>query len=148
MPSPHRTKEIAHYEATHTTVKAVTNGTTALLASDSGKLIAADITGGNVTLTLPSAIVGLTYRMIVHKSDTGNAEFNINTAVSTSLFKGGVNHSHDGGDNASVEANGSSNYQFSAVDAEAGTDITVVCDGTHWYITGVSVSTEAPTFAG
>ena len=147
MPSPHRVREIAQYEATHTTVKAVTSGTTTLVAADSGKLIAADITGGNVTLTLPAAIVGLTYRMIVHKSDTGNDEFNINTAASSSHFKGGVNHSHDGGDNASVEANGKGHYQFTAVEAEAGTDITVVCDGTHWYITGVSVSTEPPTFA-
>ena len=146
MPSPHRTREIAQYEARHTTVKAVTAGTTALVAADSGKLIAADITGGAVTLTLPAAVVGLTYRAIVHKSDAGNDEFNINTAAAASLFKGGVNHSHDGGDNASVESDGSSNYQFSAVDAEAGTDITVVCDGTHWYITGVSVSTEPPTF--
>ena len=147
MPSPHRTREIAQYESTHTTVKAVTSGTTALVAADSGKLIVADITGGNVTLTLPAAVVGLTYRMIVHKSDTGNDEFNINTASSASHFKGGVNHSHDGGDNASVEANGTGHYQFSAVDAEAGTDVTVVCDGTHWYITGVSVSTEPPTFS-
>ena len=83
MPSPHRTREIAQYEATHTTVKSVTSGTTALVAADSGKLIAADITGGNVTLTLPAAVVGLTYRAIVHKSDTGNDEFNINTAAST-----------------------------------------------------------------
>jgi len=148
MPSPHRTREIAQYEATHTTVKAVTAGTTALVAADSGKLIVADITGGAVTLTLPAAVVGLTYRAIVHKSDDGDDEFNINTAAAASLFKGGVNHSHDGADNASVESNGSSNYQFSAVDAEAGTDITVVCDGTHWYITGVSVSTEPPAFAG
>lgn len=147
MPSPHRTREIAQYEATHTTVKAVTSGTTVLTAADSGKLIAGDITGGNVTLTLPAAVVGLTYRMVVHKSDTGDDEFNINTAASTSWFKGGVNHSHDGADNASVESDGTSHYQFSAVDAEAGTDITVVCDGTHWYITGVSVSTEPPTFA-
>tara|TARA_Y100000593_G_scaffold24840_1_gene49478 strand:+ start:966 stop:1409 length:444 start_codon:yes stop_codon:yes gene_type:complete len=147
MPSPHRTREIAKYEATHTLIKSVTSGTTALTAAESGKYIAADITGGNVILTLPAAEVGLTYRMVVHKSDAGNDEFNINTAASGSHFKGGVNHSHDGGDNASVEANGTGHYQFSAVDAEAGTDITVVCDGTHWYITGVSVSTEAPTFA-
>lgn len=148
MPSPNRVRQIAQYEATHTLIKTLTSGTTALLASDSGKLIAADITGGNVTVTLPTAQVGLTFRLIVHKSDTGNDEFNINTAVSTSLFKGGISHSHDGGDNASVEANGSSNYQLSCVDAEAGTEVTVVCDGTHWYISGRSVSTEPPTFAG
>ena len=146
MPSPHRTREIAKYESRHTTIKAITADTT-LTDADSGKLIVADITGGDVTITLPSAIVGQTFRVMVWKSDSGNDDLILVTAATTSLFKGGVVHSDSNADNVSVQADFSNDDTVTLVDAEVGTDVQLVSDGTHWYISGVSMSDTVPTIA-
>ena len=146
MPSPYKTREIAQYESRHTTTKAITSNTTLTIA-DTGKLVVVDITGGDVTVTLPAAMVGLTYRFLTWKTDAGNDDLIIATAAAASLFKGGVIHADTNADNVSVEADFSNDDTFTAIDAEGGTDVTVVCDGTHWYITGVVVSDTVPTFA-
>ena len=147
MPSPHRTREIAQYEATHTTVKTV-SASVALTAADSGKLICVDLVapGANTTLTLPSAQVGLTYRIIVIKDDDGSDDLIIATAATSSLFKGGLIHADTNADNVSVQADASDDDLLTLVDATVGTDVTLVCDGTHWYVTGLVVGEDAPVF--
>jgi len=148
MPSPHRTREIAKYESTHTLVKTVT-ASVALTAADSGKLICCDLVtpGADTTLTLPTPQVGLTYRVIVWKDDDGSDDLIVATNASTSLFKGGVIHADTNADNVSVQAPFSSEDTWTFVDAEVGTDVTFVCDGTHWYTTGVVMSQDVPTIA-
>ena len=145
MPSPHRVREIAKYEAGNTTVKAVTSAGATLVAADSGKLVVADITGGDTAIVLPAAQVGLTYRIVVWKSDSGNDDLTVATAAATSLFKGGVIHSDSNADNVSVQADFSNDDLWTFVDAEVGTDVTFICDGTHWYTTGVVMSDTVPT---
>lgn len=148
MPSPHRTREIAQYEATHTTIKTMT-ASGALTAADSGKLIALDITGGDVAITLPAAVLGLTYRIMVWKSDTNDDNVTVATAAATSLFKGGVVHLDITADeNAlNVEADFSDDDLLTLVDPRNGTLIELFCDGTHWYLTGRVVSDTVPTIA-
>lgn len=148
MPSPVRTREIAQYESRHTTIKAITSDTT-LVDADSGKLIVADITGGDVTVTLPSAIVGQQFRFVVWKSDTGNDDFILVTAATSSLFKGGVVHLDITADENSlgVEADFSNDDTLTCVDARNGTDIEVFSDGTNWYLSGRVVSDTVPTIA-
>lgn len=147
MPSPHRTREIARQESGHTTVKAVV-ASVALTADDSGKLIVVDlVAGSDTTITLPTAEPGLTYRIIVWKDDDGSDDLIVATAATSSLFKGGVIHADTNADNLSVQAPFSSEDTWTFVDAEVGTDVTFVCDGTNWYTTGVVVSADVPTIA-
>tara|TARA_R110000824_G_scaffold132781_1_gene295347 strand:+ start:27 stop:473 length:447 start_codon:yes stop_codon:yes gene_type:complete len=148
MPSPFQTRNIAHLTADFTTVKTVV-ASTALTAADTGKLIVVDLVapGADTTITLPAPVIGLTYRIIVWKDDDGSDDLIVATAASTSLFKGGVIHADTNADNLSVQAPFSSEDTWTFVDAEAGTDVTFVCDGTHWYTTGVVVSADVPTIA-
>jgi len=148
MPSPHRTREIARQESGHTTVKTVV-ASVALTAADSGKLICVDLVapGADTTITLPTAEPGLTYRIIVWKDDDGSDDLKVATAASSSLFKGGVIHADTNADNLSVQAPFSSEDLWTFVDAEVGTDVTFVCDGTHWYTTGIVVGADVPTIA-
>jgi len=148
MPSPNRVRQIAQYEATHTLCKTVT-ASVALTAADSGKLICCDLVapGADTTLTLPTPQVGLTYRVIVWKDDDGNDDLIVATHAATSLFKGGVVHADTNADNVSVQAGFSSEDTWTFQDAEVGTDVTFVCDGTHWYTTGVVMSADAPACA-
>ncbi len=68
MPSPLRVREIAQYEARHTTVKAVPSAGATLVAADAGKLLVVDTSGGHTTITLPAAQVGLSFRIMVWKT--------------------------------------------------------------------------------
>tara|TARA_R110000751_G_scaffold100812_2_gene194781 strand:- start:1756 stop:2202 length:447 start_codon:yes stop_codon:yes gene_type:complete len=148
MPSPRRTREISKDEATHTTIKTMT-ASGALTAGDSGKLVALDILGGTVAITLPAARVGLTYRIMVWRSDAGNDDVTIATAATTSLFKGGVVHLDITADENSlnVEADFSNDDLVTLVDPRNGTYVELFCDGTHWYLTGRVVSDTVPTIA-
>lgn len=146
MPSPHRTREIARQESGHTTVKTVV-ASVALTADDSGKLIVVDlVAGSDTTITLPTAEPGLTYRIIVWKDDDGDDDLIVVTASTSSLFKGGVVHDdEDNAYNVSVQADFSNDDTWTFVDAKVGTDVTFICDGTHWYTTGQVISTTVPT---
>ena len=148
MPSPHRTREIARQESGHTTVKAVV-ASVALTANDSGKLIVVDlVAGSDTTITLPTAEPGLTYRIIVWKDDDGDDDLIVVTASTSSLFKGGVVHDdEDNAYNVSTQADFSNDDTWTFVDAKVGTDVTFICDGTHWYTTGQVISTTVPTIA-
>ncbi len=149
MPSPHRTREIAKYESTHTLVKAITHDpATTLTAADSGKVIVIDKSGGTAAITLPTAQVGLTYRIMVWKSDAGGSDnVTIATAATTSLFKGGIVHLDTTADENSVgvEADFSDDDLVTLVAARNGTFVELFCDGTHWYLTGRVVGGTVPT---
>ena len=148
MPSPHRTREIAQYEARHTTVKLITDNTT-LVAADTGKIISCDL-GAARTVTLPAAKAGLTFKFMVHAvaADPNTADLVIQSASSGDVAKGGV-ASLDVNGNAIVDvgSNGSSHYILTATDAEMGTNIEVYCDGTYWYYTGTVISEDVPAFS-
>ena len=81
------------------------------------------------------------------KDDDGSDDLIVATKASTSLFKGGVIHADTNADNVSVQADFSNDDLWTFVDAEVGTDVTFVCDGTHWYTTGVVMSQDPPTIA-
>jgi|TARA_R110002110_G_scaffold199269_1_gene409994 hypothetical protein len=149
MPSPHRVREIAQYEARHTAVKDVTSAGATLLAADSGKLLSVDTSGGNTTITLPAAAPGLTFRIMIWKTAAAK-NLLINSPASAAFYKGGLSW-HDPNDaDAQVSfsaSNGTSEYQLDLDDPDIGTDIQVVCNGTLWHISGTLVDETAPTWA-
>ena len=150
MPSPHRTREIAQYEARHTTVKAVTTGTTALVEADTGKLINVDNSGGNVTLTLPTPVAGQTFTILLTATGT-DKNLILNAAASANFYKGGLvwlDTDDTGTHLFSSAPNGSSEYQLDIDDPELGSTITAITDGTYWYLQGTIMDpANAPTWA-
>ena len=148
MPSPHRTREIAKHESSHTLVKAVTSTGATLVESDTGKLIVVDTSGGNTTITLPAAKVGLTFTIMLWKTAAAK-NLLINAPSSANYYKGGVSwrDTDATGAQALSAANGTSEYQLDLDDPDIGTSVTVVCDGTVWYISGTVVDNAAPTWA-
>lgn len=149
MPSPRRTRAISKHEATRTTVKAVTSAGATLVSSDSGKLITVDTSGGNTTITLPAAEVGLTFDIMLWKTAAAK-NLLINSPAAAAFYKGGLSW-HDPNDaDAQVSftaSDGTSEYQLDLDDPDIGTRVTVVCDGTVWYISGTLVDETAATWA-
>jgi len=149
MPSPHRTRESAKHESRHTLVKTVTSAGATLVASDTGKLVVVDTSGGDTTITLPAALVGLTFTFMVWKTAAAK-NLVINSPAAAAFYKGGLSW-HDPDDvNAQVSfsaSDGTSEYLLDLDDPDIGTRITVVCDGTVWYISGTLVDETAPTWA-
>ena len=149
MPSPHRTREIAKHESSHTLVKAVTSTGATLVESDTGKLLVVDTSGGNTTITLPAAKVGLTFTFMVWKTAAAK-NLLINSPAAAAFYKGGLSwrDPDDADAQASFSAsNGTDEYLLDLDDPDIGTQITVVCDGTVWYIFGTVVDETAPTWA-
>jgi hypothetical protein len=148
MPSPHRTREIAQYEATHTTVKAVTSTGATLVSADAGKLVVVDTSGGDTTITLPAAEPGLKFSFLVWKTAAAK-DLHINSPASAAYYKGGVSwRDIDAtGAQALSESNGTAHYRLQMDDPDVGTTIEVVCDGTLWYIWGTVLDNAAPTWS-
>ena len=148
MPSPHRTREIAKHESSHTLVKAVTSTGATLVESDTGKLIVVDTSGGNTTITLPAAKVGLTFTIMLWKTAAAK-NLLINAPSSSNYYKGGVSwRDLDAtGAQALSAANGTSEYRVDLDDPDIGTRVEVVCDGTLWYISGTVVDETAPSWS-
>ena len=126
--------------------------TYSVLAKNSGKLHLMPNLTADCTITLPAAENGLAYKFMYSGAAADAQDWIINTAATTSLFKGGVVHlDHDAGSAGDeivpVFADGTDDDTFTVLLPSAGTEITLVSDGTHWYVSGFVVSTTAPTFA-
>jgi len=150
MPSPHRTREIAKYESRHTLIKTVTSTGATLVESDTGKLIVVDTSGGDTTITLPAAKVGLTFTIMVWKT-AATKNLLINAPSSANYYKGGLvwlDTDDTGTHLFSSAPNGSSHYQLDIDDPELGSTITAITDGTYWYLQGTIMDpANAPTWA-
>ena len=74
----------------------------------------------------------------------------INSPAAAAFYKGGLSwrDPDDADAQASFSAsNGTDEYLLDLDDPDIGTQITVVCDGTVWYIFGTVVDETAPTWA-
>jgi len=149
MPSPHRTREIAQYESRHTLIKTVTSAGATLVEADSGKLLVVDTSGGDTTITLPAAKVGLTFTIQVWKTAAAK-NLLINSPASAAYYKGGFSwrDPDDADAQASFSASdGTSEYRVDLDDPDIGTRVEVVCDGTLWYISGTVVDETVPSWS-
>ena len=148
MPSPFQTRNIAHNVADYTTVKAVTSTGATLTAADTGKLIVVDTSGGDTTITLPAAAVGLTFTIQVWKTAAAK-NLLINSPASAAFYKGGFSwRDLDAtGAQALSASNGTSEYRVDLDDPDIGTRVHLICDGTIWYISGTVVDETAPSWS-
>ena len=117
-----------------------------VLAADSGKLhVVPDLTQ-TCTMTLPAAAAGLRYEFWYAGAAADASDWVITTTAG--YFIGGVVHQDlDGDTDAPVYSDGNSNDVFTVKVPDAGTRVTVVSDGTNWYITGNVASATVPTMA-
>ena len=115
-----------------------------VLVADSGKTHSwPDLTSA-LTITLPAAAAGLEYKF-VYAGVVADAVACIIDC--TGFYLGGVTHIDiDGSTTATVAGNGSSNDIFTMVTPEPGTEVTVICDGTNWIISGQVADDSVCTF--
>ena len=149
MPSPFQTRNIAHLTANYTTVRAIT-ASTVLTSSDTGKIIAADLDAGHVTVTLPAAEAGLRITIQVWKSGSSKNLIVLSPAA-TAFFKGGFawldQSIASGAIDMTTSSDNDSNMRVTMADPEIGTRVEFVSDGTVWYLSGTVIDATEPAWA-
>jgi hypothetical protein len=134
-------------------VVATTDATTyTVLAANSGKMHAVPDLTADCTFTLPAAADGLSYTFMYSGAAADAHAWVINTAATDELYAGGVvflDHNIGGAgiEVLSVYADFSNDDTLTIDLPEAGTEVSIVSDGTSWLITGTVVSDTAPVFA-
>ena len=111
-----------------------------LSKADSGKLMIIEDVSADRVYSLPTSALerGLNYK------------FSVDTGSTSNFIKGGVVFldSDASGDNVElVESDGDSNRILKVDTPGAGTEFTMVCDGTKWYLNGQVVSVTTPAFS-
>lgn len=131
----------------------VTDAATYTVKTDhTGKVhIMPDLTA-DCTITLPAVFAGARYDFIYSGAAADAQDWIINTAATDELFVGGLVHVDTdagsvGDEIVPVYADATDDDTMTILTPEAGTVITVISDGTNWYVTGTAVSASAPTFA-
>ena len=116
--------------------------------SDSGVLhIVPDLTA-DITIALPAADEGLTYRFQYGGGAADAQDWAIQAASGDEYYIGGVVWLTDGTpDIEVVYSDGNSNDFCRIITPEAGTWVEFVCNGTNWYVNGQAVSATTPAFA-
>ena len=119
-----------------------------VLAANSGKLHTIPLVTGNIAIAMPAASAGLEYRFMFAGTA---AEGDNHIFTATNDFVGGVVHldtdaGSAGDEVVPVPSDGSSKNTFTVINPEAGTLVTMICDGTNWLTGGTVVSDTAPTF--
>lgn len=131
----------------------VADGTTySFEKKNSGKVhLIPDLTA-DCTFTLPAAENGLAYKLMYVGAAADAQDWIINTAATTSLYKGGLVHQDTDAGSAGdeivpVAADATNDDTMTILVPDVGTLIELVSDGTHWYVSGRVVGATAPTFA-
>lgn len=141
---------VALYEAGY--VKPGDHTTYTVLAADTGKtLIVPDLTG-TCTFTLPAPAAGLVYKFVYGGVSADGQNWVIDTGSNTNFYLGGLVHldtdANSAGDEVVPKAgDGNSNSKLTVVTPDVGTSVSMVCDGTNWFLSGFVASATVPSFA-
>ena len=126
------------------------SGALSISANDSGSIINMNTElGASATATLPTPEAGLHYKFFWSVAHDAAYERVINTSGSSVLYKGNVYFQDSAATTiADVQANGSSHYILTVNDdVEPGSYVDVVCDGSHWLISGAICATATHAFS-
>lgn len=123
-----------------------------VLAANSGMIHVLPNLTADTVISLPTAAANLVYEFWYGGAAADAQDWQIDTGSDTNFFIGGVTHlDADAGTGADevipVYADGDSNSKLNILVPEVGTKVQLVCDGTNWYLNGISVAATAPTFA-
>lgn len=128
----------------------VPDANTTILAADSGKVHIIANVSADRTFTLPAAAAGLRYKFVASVGAADGHDWIFATAATSSLFYGGVLMVDTDAGPATVAAvvgDQSNDDAFQVNLPQGGTTIEMVSDGTHWYVSGVVLSTAAAAFS-
>lgn len=126
----------------------VSDGNYTVLAANSGKVHLLPNATATDTLTLPTPEAGLMFNFVYSGGAADAQNFMLDTGSNTNYYIGGVLFNDlDGDVMSNVFSDGNSNSKFTVVTPSAGTNITVISDGTHWYILGEVASNTVCTMA-
>jgi len=132
---------------------AVPNAATyTFLEKNSGKVhLIPDLTA-DCTFTLPAAKAGLSYDLWYTGTAADAQDWVINTASTAEIYYGGLVHLDTDAGAAGIEvvvvdADQSNDDTMTILTPQAGTRVSLVSDGTYWYVTGYVASVTVPTFA-
>lgn len=128
------------------------DATITLFAKNSGKVHLVPDLDADTTFTLPSAEDGLAFALVYTGTAADAHDWTINTASTSTLFKGGVVHldtdaGSAGDEVVPVDADQSNDDTLTVNVPFAGTVVNLVSDGTSWYAYGQVVSATAPAFS-
>jgi len=123
-----------------------------VLAANSGKTHAIPDLTGSCTISLPAVSAGLEYKFIYAGVAADGQNWVIDTGADANFYLGGLLHidtdAGAAGDEAvPIAGNGSSNSKLTVVTPDVGTEISMICDGTSWILSGTAVSATVPAFA-
>ena len=116
-----------------------------LLASESGLNLFINL-AADTTITLPTAAVGLTYKIVVAKTG-GSYDLEITSPSASAYFYGGLTHNDSNADDVSIASDYNSNDFCTILVAQPGSYVELYCDGTIWFVHGNATSATAPAFA-
>jgi len=123
-----------------------------VLANNSGQIHIIQGQTADITLDLPAEADGLNYRFVYVGGAADAQDWLIDTENNTNFFYGGIvqHDPDDAGDDTEVYySDGDSNSIIGVLTPECGTEISIWCDGTNWYLTGtvISATDAGVTFA-
>lgn len=123
-----------------------------VLAANSGKTHIMPNLTASCTISLPTASAGLEYKFIYGAVAADAQNWVIDTGSDTNFYLGGLVHldtdaGSAGDEVVSAVGDGDSNSKLTVVTPDAGTEVSLICDGTNWYLSGVVNSASIPTFA-
>lgn len=122
------------------------------LVANSGKTHVIPNLTGNCTIDLPAASAGLEYEFITSAVATEGQNWIVDSMAAANFYTGGLQFfdSDEPGSGSTlvpVYPDGDSNDIMTIITPQAGTRVSVYCDGTNWIVNGIVFSATAPTFA-
>lgn len=126
--------------------------TYAVLVANSGKPhVFPDLTA-TCTAALPAEAAGLEYDFYYKGVAADAADWVFDSGANANFFLGGLLHCDTdagpaGAETKIIAGNGTSNSKLTIKTPAEGTYVKLICDGTHWIVSGVAVSATVPAFA-
>ena len=119
-----------------------------VLAANSGKIhLMPDFTA-SCTLDLPAEADGLNFRFVYVGGAEDGHNWVIDAEAAANFYIGGLEHQDLDGDTiATVYPTASTHDILTVTTPGAGTDFSIMCDGTNWYLWGRVCSATVPAFS-
>ncbi len=119
-----------------------------LLAANTGKIHLLPDQGQNCTMDLPTEVDGLYFRFIYVGGAEDAEDYIIDAEHADNYFIGGLEHQDLDADTIATVYPTADTHDILTLDKlGAGTDFSILCDGTNWYLWGTVCSATVPAFS-
>lgn len=126
--------------------------TYAVLAKDSGRVHSIPGLTADLVLTLPAVAKGLNYKFVYAGIVPDAEDWQFTTGADANFYLGGLVHvdigaGSSGDEIVPIAGDGNSNSRVNILVPTVGTEVSMVCDGLNWILSGTVVGETLPTFA-